>query len=116
MDLDGERGRFEAVLAGPALDDRGENFQQLARLDYILDELRSRLGPQQTVRSINLSLGGRQVPVAFEVPVPAPTSATSTRSGTVVASSGDHGGKTAPKQYSFFRPQSSPVPNSSRDN
>jgi cell division protein FtsQ len=91
-------------------------FQQLARLDYILDELRSRLGPQQTVRSINLSLGGRQVPVAFEVPVPAPTSATSTRSGTVVASSGDHGGKTAPKQYSFFRPQSSPVPNSSRDN
>ena len=30
MDLDGERVRFEAVLAGPALDDRGEHLEQLA--------------------------------------------------------------------------------------
>jgi cell division protein FtsQ len=91
-------------------------FQQLARLDYILDELRSRPSPQQTVRSINLSLGGRQVPVAFEMSVPVPTGAKSTRSSSVVPSAVDHGGKNVPATYTFFRPQSSPVPHSSRDN
>jgi cell division protein FtsQ len=91
-------------------------FQQLARLDYILDELRSRPGSQQTVRSINLSLGGRQVPVAFEASVSVPAGAKSSRSSAAVASAGDHSGKTAPTTYTFFRPQSSPVPHSSRDN
>jgi len=42
-------------------------FQQLARLDYILDELRTRATPP-AVRSINLSLGGRQVPVSLMPP------------------------------------------------
>lgn len=44
---------------------RDDFYRQLARLDYILDELRARpSGP--AVRSINLAIGGQQVPVAFE--------------------------------------------------
>lgn len=61
----------------------GEGFYpQIARLDYILDELRARGdGIAAPVRSINLAVGGRQVPVAFALadeseptvsPTPAP--------------------------------------------
>jgi hypothetical protein len=39
---------------------------QLARLDYILDEVRVRGAGY--LRTVNLSIGGRQVPVAFETP------------------------------------------------
>jgi cell division protein FtsQ len=47
---------------------RDDFYRQIARLDYILDEIRAR--PAATpVRSINLAIGGRQVPVAFEAPV-----------------------------------------------
>lgn len=48
-------------------------YPQLARLDYILDELRAR-GGETPIRSIDLSLGARQVPVAYEVP-PTPSPA-----------------------------------------
>lgn len=49
---------------------RDDFYRQIARLDYILDELRVRPGAAP-LRSINLSIGGRQVPVAFDPP-PAP--------------------------------------------
>ncbi len=50
---------------------RDDFYRQIARLDYILDEIRAR--PAATpVRSINLAIGGRQVPVAFEAPVKEP--------------------------------------------
>lgn len=73
-------------------------FQQLARLDYILDELRGQPSPQP-IRSINLSLGGRQVPVAFEPAVPAPGSGRTTRPGAPVAVT-----RQPPAAYTFFRP------------
>jgi cell division protein FtsQ len=73
-------------------------FQQLARLDYILDELRGQPSPQP-IRSINLSLGGRQVPVAFEPAVPAPGSGRTTRPGAPVAAT-----RQPPASYTFFRP------------
>jgi cell division protein FtsQ len=44
---------------------RDDFYRQLARLDYILDELRSRPG-SPAIRTINLAIGGQQVPVAFE--------------------------------------------------
>lgn len=44
---------------------RDDYFRQLARLDYILDELAARPGATP-IRSINLAVGGHQVPVAFE--------------------------------------------------
>lgn len=78
-------------------------FQQLARLDYILDELRAQQGGK-IIRSINLSLGGRQVPVAFEVPAqvapktsrpaPIPPSGANSRGGQAVS---------LPSSYTFFR-------------
>ncbi len=46
---------------------RDDFYRQLARLDYILDELRAKPAPAP-IRSINLAIGGRQVPVAFEPP------------------------------------------------
>lgn len=44
---------------------RDDFYRQLARLDYILDELRARPN-SPAVRSINLAVGGMQVPVSFE--------------------------------------------------
>ncbi len=80
-------------------------FQQLARLDYILDELKGQPSPQ-TIRSINLSLGGRQVPVAFEPAAPTSGSGRTTRPGLPVAVTAER--STAPRQpptsYTFFRP------------
>ena len=49
---------------------REDFYRQIARLDYILDELRARPGAAP-IRSINLAIGGNQVPVSFELP-PAP--------------------------------------------
>ena len=46
-------------------------YPQIARLDFILDELRARGEGAAPIRSINLAVGGRQIPVAFEPP-PAP--------------------------------------------
>jgi hypothetical protein len=46
---------------------RDDFYRQIARLDYILDEIRARPGAAP-IRSINLAIGGRQVPVAFEEP------------------------------------------------
>ncbi len=46
---------------------RDDFYRQIARLDYILDQLRAKPGATP-VRSINLAVGGRQVPVAFEAP------------------------------------------------
>jgi cell division protein FtsQ len=53
----------------------GEGYRlQIARLDYILDELRARGPDAARIRSINLAVGGRQIPVAFEAPEnPAPS-------------------------------------------
>ena len=54
-------------VAEVAFGTRDDFYRQLARLDYILDELRAK--PAATpIRSINLAIGGRQVPVSFEVP------------------------------------------------
>lgn len=46
---------------------RDDFYRQIARLDYILDEVRARPGAAP-IRSVNLSIGGHQVPVAFEPP------------------------------------------------
>ncbi|MCX6936646.1 MAG: FtsQ-type POTRA domain-containing protein [Verrucomicrobia bacterium] len=46
---------------------REDFYRQIARLDYILDELRARPGAAP-IRSINLAIGGNQVPVSFETP------------------------------------------------
>lgn len=46
---------------------RDDFYRQLARLDYILDEIRAKPGAL-AIRSINLAVGARQVPVAFEQP------------------------------------------------
>jgi len=46
---------------------RDDFYRQIARLDYILDQIRAKPGATP-VRSINLAVGGRQVPVAFEAP------------------------------------------------
>jgi cell division septal protein FtsQ len=77
-------------------------FQQLARLDYILDELRAQPGGK-VVRSINLSLGGRQVPVAFEPAAPA--SPKSSRSSAVPSAAVSRVGQAGPSSnpYTFFR-------------
>jgi len=86
-------------------------FQQLARLDYILDELRTRATPP-AVRSINLSLGGRQVPVSLMPPE---------TTGVVMPTRNPPAGArlalsprvlTAPI---FFRPPSTSEPSRSRD-
>ena len=54
-------------VAEIAFGTRDDFYRQLARLDYILDELRAK--PAATpIRSINLAIGGRQVPVSFEAP------------------------------------------------
>jgi len=82
-------------------------FQQLARLDYILDELRAQPSPQP-IRSINLSLGGRQVPVAFEPASPASGSGRPARSGAAATATAVSERPAAPGQvpsgYTFFRP------------
>ncbi len=46
---------------------RDDFYRQIARLDYILDQIRAKPGATP-VRSIDLAVGGRQVPVAFEAP------------------------------------------------
>ncbi len=58
---------------------RDDFYKQLARLDYILDELTLR-APEAGVRRVDLGIGSRQVPVTFETEVatarhPAPTPA-----------------------------------------
>jgi len=51
---------------------RDDFYLQIARLDYILEQLRARPAGAVPIRSIDLSVGGRQVPVAFDAPpVPA---------------------------------------------
>jgi POTRA domain, FtsQ-type len=75
-------------------------FQQLARLDFVLDELRARANPQ-VVKSINLSLGGRQVPVAFEPVAPVvPAAARSSRAAAAAARPAAQ----PPATYTFFHP------------
>jgi hypothetical protein len=54
-------------VAEIAFGTRDDFYRQIARLDYILDQLRAKPGAAP-VRSINLSVGSRQVPVAFEAP------------------------------------------------
>lgn len=50
---------------------RDDFYRQIARLDYILDEIRGKPGATP-IRSINLAIGGHQVPVAFEAPSETP--------------------------------------------
>lgn len=50
---------------------RDDFYKQLARLDYILDDLKRR-APTRTIRRIDLGIGNRQVPVTFEEPPAAP--------------------------------------------
>ena len=46
---------------------RDDFYRQIARLDYILDQHRAR-PDAAPLRSINLAVGGRQVPVSFDPP------------------------------------------------
>lgn len=84
-------------------------FQQLARLDYILDEFRSQASPP-ALRSINLALGGRQVPVAFE-----PAAPPAARGARPTPAAERPAARPTPSTLTFFRPQPLPVPNRSRD-
>lgn len=54
-------------VAEIAFGTRDDFYRQIARLDYILDEIRGK-SVSVPIKSINLSIGGRQVPVAFELP------------------------------------------------
>lgn len=65
-------------VAEIAFGTRDDFYRQIARLDYILDELRAKSGASP-VRSINLAVGGRQVPVAFEPPPEPPAAPTRNR-------------------------------------
>lgn len=56
-----------AEVAEVVFGTREDFYGQIARLDYILDELRARPGATP-IRSINLAIGGNQVPVSFEPP------------------------------------------------
>ncbi len=49
---------------------RDDFYRQIARLDFILDNARKDPAPLP-LKSINLAVGGEQVPVAFELPAPA---------------------------------------------
>lgn len=64
-------------VAEIAFGTRDDFYRQLARLDYILDELRARAGGAP-IRAIDLAVGGRQVPVSFDPPEPASTAPAST--------------------------------------
>lgn len=64
-------------VAEIAFGTRDDFYLQLARLDYILEQLRARPAGAAPIRSIDLSVGGRQVPVAFEDAPTAPKPAAS---------------------------------------
>lgn len=55
------------AVAEIAFGTRDDFYRQIARLDFILDEIRARPAAAP-IKSINLAIGGRQVPVAFEPP------------------------------------------------
>ena len=44
-------------------------YRQLARLDYIVSETRRQNAPEQ-IKTINLSIGDKQVPISFDTPKP----------------------------------------------
>ena len=82
---------------------RDDFYRQLARLDYILDEIRAKPGAL-AIRSINLSVGARQVPVSFEQPEAARATGTSgSTSATRPTRSAPVDLATAPT-LTFFRP------------
>ena len=45
-------------------------YRQMARLDYILEETRRQNAPGQ-LKTVNLSIGDKQVPISFDTPTPA---------------------------------------------
>lgn len=57
----------EAITFGSSQD---SFYRQLARLDYILAETRRQNAPAQ-LKTVNLSIGDKQVPISFETPKPA---------------------------------------------
>jgi hypothetical protein len=56
----------EAITFGSSQD---SFYKQLARLDYIIAETRRQNAPGQ-IKSVNLSIGDKQVPISFEAPKP----------------------------------------------
>ncbi|TAG31263.1 MAG: FtsQ-type POTRA domain-containing protein [Verrucomicrobia bacterium] len=62
-------------------------YPQLARLDYLLDELRAR-GHTAPIRYIDLSLGPRQVPVAYEASTATPPAPSTHSSSSLPRGSG----------------------------
>ncbi len=56
----------EAITFGSSQD---SFYKQLARLDYIIAETRRQNAPGQ-LKSVNLSIGDKQVPISFESPKP----------------------------------------------
>lgn len=78
---------------------RDDFYKQVARLDYIVTEARSH--PTTTpLKSINLAVGGEQVPVSFELP-PAPPA---------VEHGATHGGKPTPVANSQIATSAAPHP------
>ncbi len=55
-------------VAEIAFGTRDDFYLQIARLDYILEQLRARPAGASPIHSIDLSVGSRQVPVAFDSP------------------------------------------------
>jgi POTRA domain, FtsQ-type len=79
---------------------RDDFYRQIARLDYILDETRAKPGAAP-IRSINLAVGGRQVPVSFEPP-PEPPPAAPAR-GRLARPAPPAPSAPAPAALTFFR-------------
>jgi len=65
-------------VAEIAFGTRDDFYLQIARLDYILEQLRARPAGSVPIHSIDLSVGNRQVPVAFDAP-PVPSKPTPSR-------------------------------------
>ena len=59
----------EAITFGSSQD---SFYKQLARLDYIIAETRRQNAPGQ-LKTVNLSIGDKQVPISFEPPTPVST-------------------------------------------
>ncbi len=91
-------------VAEIAFGTRDDFYRQIARLDYILDQIRAKPGAAP-VKSINLAVGGRQVPVAFEAPSKEPKPATSGASGASArpARPASPAPAPAPAPLTFFR-------------
>ena len=89
-------------VAEIAFGTRDDFYRQIARLDYILDQIRAK-PDAAPVRSINLAVGSRQVPVAFEPPAKEPKPAASGASSRSARPASPPAPAQAPAPLTFFR-------------